>query len=266
MNTDTITPADLLAMKKQGQRFATLTVYDASFARLLEQAGVDVLLVGDSLGMVLQGKDSTRGVTMEHMLYHTRSVARGRQRALIMSDMPYQSDGDMDTALVNARQLLQAGADVVKLECGHGKRDIVAHLVAHNVPVCAHVGLLPQSVTEPSGYKIQGKDAAAADAMVADALALQQAGASSILVECVPASLGSRITGAVDVPVIGIGAGPGCDSQVLVLHDMLGITSGKQPRFVKNFLPGNNSVADAVRQFVDEVKSGSFPTDQHSYH
>jgi 3-methyl-2-oxobutanoate hydroxymethyltransferase len=266
MTADTITPASLLSLKKHGQRFACLTVYDASFTHLLEQAGVEVLLVGDSLGMVLQGKQNTRTVTMEHMLYHTGNVARARQQAMIMTDMPYLSDSDPDTALVNARLLVETGADMVKLEGGTDKVPVVRHLVDNGIPVCGHVGLLPQSVTEPDGFRVQGGDPASADAIVADAVALQQAGASIVLVECVPATLGERVTTAVDVPVIGIGAGAGCDGQVLVLHDMLGITTGKRPRFVKDFMHDNTSIAGAVRQYVDEVKSGKFPADEHCYH
>lgn len=257
------TLATIKKMKADGERIAVLTCYDASFATLMEQAGVDVLLVGDSLGMVLQGGSDTLGVTMPDMQYHTRCVAKGAKASPIVADMPYGSDSTPEQALENARLLLAAGAHVVKLE--GGKTDVVRHLVAHQVPVCGHLGFTPQSVRELGGYKVQGKDEVGAQKILNDALALQQAGACMLVLEMVPAALARQITAELAIPTIGIGAGAGCDGQVLVLQDMLGIYPGKTPKFARNFMQEAESVQAALADYVKSVKDGSFPAARHSF-
>ncbi|MDY6979670.1 MAG: 3-methyl-2-oxobutanoate hydroxymethyltransferase [Pseudomonadota bacterium] len=263
-----LTVEDLRAMKQRGEKIAVLTAYDASMTRQCEQAGVDVLLVGDSLGMVVQGHDSTRPVSMADMVYHTSHVARARQRALLIADMPYQSYTDDARALENGRALLAAGADMAKLEGGGALVSRVRHLVDHGVPVCGHLGLLPQSVDGPEGYKVQGRDADAAREMIEDAQALEQAGAALLVLECIPRQLAIQITEAVSIPTIGIGAGADCDGQVLVIYDLLGITPGKRPRFVRDFLrelgPGKG-IQEAIAEYVRQVKSGEFPQAAQSY-
>ncbi len=258
-----MTPATLAAMKARGEKIAVLTCYDASFATLLEQAGVEVLLVGDSLGMVLQGGSDTLGVTMQDMQYHTRCVAAGAKDSLIVSDLPYASDATPVQALENARLLIAAGAHMVKLE--GGKTDAVRHLVGHGIAVCGHLGFTPQSVHELGGYKVQGRDEAGARRILADARALQEAGACMIVLEMVPATLAEAVTAQLAIPTIGIGAGPDCDGQVLVLQDMLGIYPGKTPRFARNFLQGTDSVQDALLRYVTAVKNRSFPEPTHSF-
>jgi len=257
------TLATLQNMKIRGEKIAVLTCYDASFAVLCEAAGIDVLLVGDSLGMVLQGCSDTLGVTMQDMEYHTRCVARGAKSALILVDMPYRSDATLQLALDNAQRLMAAGAHMVKLE--GRKTEVVQQLVSHNIPVCGHLGFTPQSIRELGGYKVQGRDAAGAQQILDDALALQQAGACLMLLEMVPAALAKRVTRELSIPTIGIGAGPDCDAQVLVLHDILGIYPGKTPKFVRNFLDGTASVQDALASYVKAVKDGSFPAAAHSF-
>jgi len=253
-------------MKQAGEKFACLTAYDASFSGVLEAAGVEVLLVGDSLGMVIQGHDSTLPVTVGDMVYHCRAVRRGMERGLLMADMPFMSYATPAQALGNAGRLMQeGGAHMVKLEGGAVMVDTVRHLAAHGIPVCAHLGLLPQSVHKLGGYRVQGSDAATAEAMLQDAQAMQAAGADVLLLECVPAALAAQITRAVDIPVIGIGAGPDCDGQVLVLYDMLGITPGKRPRFSKDFLHGNDGIRAAVAAYVEAVKTGAYPGPEHCY-
>lgn len=262
MNSITLTT--LRKMKGEGERFACLTAYDASFARLLEEAGVAVVLVGDSLGMVVQGQESTLPVTLDEMIYHTRNVRRGTRHALVMSDMPFMSYPDPQQALLNAGRLMkEGGAQMVKLEGGAMLADTIRLLAGHGIPVCAHLGLLPQSVHKLGGYRVQGRDEASAAAMLDDARALVAAGADILLLECVPQALAAAITAAVEVPVIGIGAGPGCDGQVLVLYDMLGITPGKRPRFSKDFLAEGGSIAAALARYVDEVKGRRFPAAEH---
>lgn len=259
-----VTLATLRALKRQGGKFACLTAYDASFARILEDGGIDVLLVGDSLGMVVQGQETTLPVTLADMIYHTRCVARARRHALIMSDMPFMSAASPAQALANAARLMQeGGAHIVKIEGGRVMADAVRLLSEHGLPVCAHLGLLPQSVRKLGGYPLQGRDERAAAALLEDARILEQAGADVLLLECVPAALADRITAATDLPVIGIGAGPGCDGQVLVLYDMLGITFGRRPRFSKDFLAGRDSVRAAVAEYVRAVKAGEFPGREH---
>ncbi|MAL99962.1 3-methyl-2-oxobutanoate hydroxymethyltransferase [Hydrocarboniclastica marina] len=251
--------------KTRGEKFTCLTAYDATFAHLISQAGVEVMLVGDSLGMVLQGNDSTLPVTVQDMAYHTRAVARGNRGALVMADLPFMSYGTPDAAMDSSAQLMRAGAHMVKLEGSSWMADTVEMLSTRGVPVCAHLGLTPQFVNKFGGYKVQGKDDSAADQMVADARELVEAGADIILLECVPSALGQRITESVPAPVIGIGAGAATDGQVLVMHDMLGATPGKPPRFVKDFLAETGTIQGALEAFVDAVKKGTFPAQEHTF-
>jgi 3-methyl-2-oxobutanoate hydroxymethyltransferase len=261
-----ITIQSLRAMKQRGEKIACLTAYDASFARMLETAGVEVLLVGDSLGMVIQGRETTLPVSLADMIYHTRCVARARMRALIMTDMPYMSAATPVRALGNAARLLQeGGAHMVKIEGGRIVEETVALLGRNGIPVCAHLGLLPQSVHKSGGYRVQGREPVAAAVLLEDAKRLVQAGADCVLLECVPAQLADAVVRAVDVPVIGIGAGPGCDGQVLVLYDMLGITPGRRPRFSRDFLHGAASAQAAVEAYVRAVKHGDFPAAEHTF-
>ena len=267
----TITVTTLRKMKQQGEKIAMLTAYDASFAAVLEQAGVDVILVGDSLGMVIQGHDTTVPVTMEHMLYHTAQVSRASQHTLVMADMPFMSFPDPVRALDNAARLMQeSGAHMVKLEGGGHVIEVVANLSKHGIPVCGHLGLQPQAVHKLGGYRVQGRDQQTADAMLRDAKAMQDAGADVLLMECVPSELASKITQSLEIPTIGIGAGRDCDGQVLVLYDVLGISMGHRPRFAKNFLfdlpAGDISLQAAIRAYVNAVKQQRFPTDEHSFH
>ncbi|OAJ69600.1 3-methyl-2-oxobutanoate hydroxymethyltransferase [Methylobacillus sp. MM3] len=253
----------LQQMAARGEKIAVLTCYDASFAALCEAAGVDVLLVGDSLGMVLQGGSDTLGVTMRDMEYHTRTTATGAKNSYIVADLPYGSDTTPETALENARVLIAAGAHMVKLE--GDKVAVVQLLVKNGIPVCAHLGFTPQYVHELGGYKVQGRDEAGARKIMEDAVALDQAGAAMVVLEMMPAALAKQITEKVGMMTIGIGAGPDCDGQVLVLHDMLGIYLGKSPRFVRNFMEGASSIQEAVQHYVAAVKSDAFPTTEHSF-
>ncbi|TDT44589.1 ketopantoate hydroxymethyltransferase [Halospina denitrificans] len=261
----TATIQTLQERKANQEKFSCLTAYDATFASLLSQCGIDVILVGDSLGMVLQGKDSTLPVSMEDMVYHTESVARGRPQSLIMADMPFMSYATNETSMANAARLMQAGAHMVKLEGTDWMADTIHRLSERGIPVCAHLGLTPQFVNKLGGYRVQGRDSEAADRMVAHARMLVDAGSDLVLLECVPAPLAERITREVSVPVIGIGAGADTDGQVLVLHDMLGITQGHRPRFVKDFLAEAGSVPAAIEAYDQAVKSGQFPTKEHSF-
>jgi len=266
MSDSPVTIASLRRMKQRGEKIAALTSYDASFTHILEAAGVDVLLVGDSLGMVIQGQDSTLPVSVADMVYHTRSVVRARRRALVIADMPFLSYSSVAQAVETAGRLMKGGgAHMVKLEGGDGQRATVRALSDFGVPVCAHLGLLPQWVHKLGGYSVQGRDAEAAQALRDGALALQDAGAALLVLECVPADLAEQITKRLDIPVIGIGAGVGCDGQVLVLYDMLGITPGSPPRFVRNFLAQAAGVQAAVAAYVTAVKAGSFPAPEHSF-
>ncbi|WP_455196360.1 3-methyl-2-oxobutanoate hydroxymethyltransferase [Kaarinaea lacus] len=261
-----VTVATLKKMKQAGEKFACLTAYDASFAQLLEAAGVDVLLVGDSLGMVIQGQESTLPVSVNDMIYHTQAVKRGSRSAMVMTDMPFMSYRSETQALESAgRMLKEGGAHIVKLEGGAAFIPVVEQLTRHGIPVCGHLGLLPQSVNKMGGYKVQGMDAQSAKSIVDDAKALEQAGCDIMLLECVPMQLAKQVTESLSIPVIGIGAGPFCDGQVLVLHDMLGITPGKRPRFTHDFLNDSGSVTAAIEAYVKAVKSGAFPQEQHSY-
>ena len=258
----------LTALKQQvadGNKLTVLTAYDATLAHRFSSLGVDILLVGDSLGMVIQGQNSTLPVTMEDMLYHMAAVARGNQGALLMADMPFNSYGTLEQCLANAGRLMQAGAHVVKLEGGAWLADQVVALSRAGIPTCLHLGLTPQSVNKFGGYKVQGRDDQAAQQMINDAISLAEAGADFILLECVPSALARAITEAVSVPVIGIGAGKDTDAQVLVCYDMLGLTTHRLPRFVKNYMAENTNLDAAVSQFIDEVRSGAFPAPEHSY-
>jgi len=261
-----VTVRTLAAMKAHGERFAVLTAYDASFARVLDRAGVDVILVGDSLGMVIQGHDSTLPVTVSDIVYHTRAVAAGCRRALLVADMPFLSATSPEQALVSAGRLMQeGGAQMVKLEGGAIQVDTVRVLTQHGIPVCAHLGLQPQSVRKLGGYRVQGRDREAAATMLSDARALELAGADLLVLECVPRQLAGTITEGLTIPVIGIGAGADPDAQVLVLQDLLGITPGRAPKFARNFMRGADSIQDAVAAYVRAVKDGSFPGPEHGF-
>lgn len=261
-----LTLGDLHNMRKEGRHIAALTCYDASFAALLEEAGVDILLVGDSLGMVIQGKGTTLSVSMEEMVYHTRCVAEASGRAFIMADMPFGSyQENPEKAFSNAAMLLAAGAHMVKIEGGLPMVETVRFLADRGIPVCAHVGLTPQSVHRLGGYRVQGKTEEEARRLLNDAAALEQAGASMLLMEAIPGELAAEITDSLSVPTIGIGAGKACSGQVLVLYDMLGIYPGRQAKFVKNFMPGSKSIVDAVARYVEEVRSGVFPGPEHTF-
>lgn len=262
-----LTVPGLADARQAGRKLAMLTAYDAGFARVFDANGADIILVGDSLGMVVQGLDSTLPVTVDDIEYHTRCVARGLQRALLLSDLPFQSDATPERALDAATRLLQAGAGMVKLEgAGAHKLEAIRFLADREIPVSAHLGLTPQSVLRFGGFKVQGREDAAAKQLRADALAVAEAGASLLVLECVPSALAAEITAASPIPTIGIGAGPHCDGQVLVLHDVLGLDTGhRRPKFVKDFLADGCSVAGAVRAYVDAVRDGSFPGEEHSY-
>jgi len=260
----TLSIADIGAFKRAGEKISCLTAYDASFSALLDRCGVEMLMVGDSLGMVVQGQVSTVPVTVDDMVYHTRCVTRARKRAFVIADMPFASYADPQQALRTATRLMQEGqAQMVKLE--GAKPEIIAFLAAQGIPVCGHLGLLPQSVNLIGGYKLQGRDAGQAQQILADAVAIEQAGAGMLVLECVPALLAAEISRQLTIPVIGIGAGGDCDGQVLVLYDMLNISVGKRPRFSKDFLSGAADIEDAVRGFIQAVKSGQFPSLEQSY-
>jgi len=261
-----LTLTRLRKMKDEQNKIAMLTAYDASFAYALEQAGVDVILVGDSLGMVIQGQESTLPVTVDDMIYHTRNVVRGSETVFVIADMPFMSYGNIEQAISNAARLMaEGGAQMVKLEGGAVVADTVNQLTQRGIPVCAHLGLLPQSVHRLGGYRVQGRDEQGAQQVIDDALTLEQAGADMIVLECVPADLADRVTAAVDIPVIGIGAGANCDGQVLVLYDMLGLTPGKRPRFSHDFLSETGAIPAAITKYVQDVKSGQFPTPEQQY-
>jgi len=258
--------ATLARMKEQGEKIAALTCYDASFATLVDEADVDLVLVGDSLGMVIQGHDTTVPVTMDDMVYHCKAVARGLHRPLLMADLPFASYPTRDVALANSVRLMQeGGAEIVKLESGPSQIDVVEFLSSHDIAVCAHLGLKPQSVHKTGGFRVQGRSGDAASAMVQAAKDLESAGADLILLECIPSELGQRITDALQVPVIGIGAGPATDGQILVLYDVLGITTGRKPRFVLDCMQGASGNLDAMRRYVQAVKSLTYPAPEHCF-
>jgi 3-methyl-2-oxobutanoate hydroxymethyltransferase len=264
LNPTTI--ATLRQMKADRQPIACLTAYDASFAALLDAAGTDIVLVGDSLGMVIQGHDTTVPVSMEDMVYHTRCVSRTLRRALLVADMPFGAYALPEQAYSNAARLMQEGyAQMVKLEGGTLQLKTVEFLARREIPVCAHIGLTPQSVHKIGGFRVQGREDEAAAHMIHEAKALAEAGADIVLLECVPTSLGAAITEAVDVPVIGIGAGPDVDGQILVLYDILDITPGRKPRFTRNFMAGADSPLQAASDYVAAVKDGSYPAPEHCF-
>ena len=256
----------LQRMKAEGEKIACLTCYDASFAVLVDEADTDVVLVGESLGMVIQGHDTTVPVTMDDMVYHCRAVSRGLQRPLLMADLPFASYPTRDVALANAVRLMQeGGAEIVKLESGPSQIDIVEFLAGHDLAVCAHLGLKPQSVHKTGGFRVQGRESDAAERMIANAKSLESAGADLVLLECIPTELGQRITEALSVPVIGIGAGPHTDGQILVLYDVLDITTGRKPRFVLNCMDGAGNNLEAMRRYVRAVKDRSYPAPEHGF-
>ncbi len=271
--TDTAKPLslkDLAQMKAASEKIACLTCYDASFALIEDRVGVDLILVGDSLGMVLQGAPTTTPVTVEHIVYHLKCVAPHLKRAFLVGDMPFLSFATRDRALDAAQRMMQeGGAKMVKLEGGREQADIVEYLAVRGVPVCAHLGLQPQLIHKMGAFKVQGREQAAADAMLHDAELLQNAGADLLLVECIPAALGKRITEQARVPVIGIGAGADVDGQILVLHDILNIsptvTLGRRPRFVRNFMEGSGGIEPAIAAYVAAVKNRSYPATEHCF-
>lgn len=260
------TLSTLRKLVEERRPIAMLTCYDASFAALLDNAGVDVLLVGDSLGMVLQGHDSTLPVTLDDMAYHTACVARGSRKAFLVADMPFGSyQVGPERAFKNAVRLMAAGAQMVKLEGGEEMADTVEYLTRRGIPVCGHLGLTPQSVHQLGGYRVQGKTADQAQRLLRDAQLLERAGAGMVVLEMVPAGLAKELTEALTMPTIGIGAGPDCAGQVLVLHDMLNVYPGKKARFVKNFMEGAASIQQAVEAYVAEVKTRTFPAAEHGF-
>jgi len=256
----------LAEAKREGRKLVMLTCYDAGFARSIDAAGIDLVLVGDSLGMVVQGYDSTLPVSVDDIEYHTRCVARGLSKPLLVSDLPFQADASPTIALQASTRFLQAGAAMVKLEGAGHKLETIRHLVDREIPVCAHLGLTPQSVLRLGGYRVQGRDERAAQRMLEDAHAVEAAGATLLVLECVPSALAARVTAEVGIPTIGIGAGAACDGQVLVLHDLLGVASGhRRPKFVKDFLADGGSIQGAFEAFAAAVREGRFPDPAHSY-
>jgi len=263
-----VTTISIREMKRQGEKITCLTAYDYSFASLLDHAGIDMIMIGDSLGMVMQGHDTTLPVSVADMVYHCRCVARGVRRALVIADMPFMSYQQSPAhAFASAGRLMQkGGAQVVKLEGGEPMAETVRFLVERGIPVCAHLGLTPQSVHQLGGYRVQGRDTTTAERIFRDAQALQQAGASLLVLEAVPSELAKAITSELEIPTIGIGAGKDCDGQVLVLQDMLGIYPRPSPKFSRNFMEGAASIEAAIRSYIDAVKSGEFPGPEHSFH
>ena len=259
-----ITISTLDKMKADGEKFVCITAYDATFSRLISEAGAEAILVGDSLGMVLQGHDSTIPVTIADMAYHTECVCRAGPHSLVIADMPFMSYATREQAMESATLLMQAGAHMVKLEGGTWLSDTISSLVERGIPVCAHLGLTPQSVNVFGGFKVQGRTPKEAKSIRAEAVEIQDAGASLLVLECIPAPLAADISSKLDIPVIGIGAGGDTDGQVLVMHDLLGL-SEHPPRFVENFMAGQSSIADGLRAFVEAVKSGRYPQDEHTY-
>lgn len=256
---------ELKIFKESGEKITCLTAYDSSFALMFDECGIDVILVGDSLGNVIQGGENTLGVTMEDMVYHTQIVAKGIKDALFITDMPYQSYSNAEQTLENAKRLINAGAQMVKFEGGREHEASFKILQDNNIPVCGHLGLQPQSVLEMGGYKVQGKDEASAKQIIEDALALESWGVQTLVLECVPAELAKQVSQTISIPTIGIGAGVDCDGQVLVSYDMLGINTQRLAKFVKNFLEDNHDIQGAVKAFISAVKTQEFPDDQHSY-
>ena len=266
MDSPPVNVATLREMKGRSEPIACLTAYDASFAQLVDVAGSDIVLVGDSLGMVIQGHDTTVPVTVDDVIYHARCVATGIVRAFLIADMPFMSYTTPHQALENAVRLMQeGGAMMVKLEGGQGQVEVVSYLARHDIPVCAHLGLKPQSVHKIGGFRVQGREADSERRMVEDARALEEAGADIVLLECVPNRIGRLVSDALEVPVIGIGAGPDVDGQILVLYDVLGITRGRTPRFVRNFMTGQDSPLEALESYVRAVKEREYPAEEHCF-
>ena len=263
--SEKITASSLLRMKQAGEKITSLTAYDASFARILDEVGIDVVLVGDSLGMVVHGEANTLKVSMEDMLYHTQLVSKQCRRSMVIADMPHQSYTSVSQALTNARRFVdEADAEVVKLEGGEDVAHIISTICGADIPVCGHIGLQPQSVEKYGGFKVQGRVKEEAEQILRDATALEQAGASMVVLECIPTALAERIGKQINIPTIGIGAGNVCDGQVLVIYDLLGI-SPRQPPMAKNFLEEGGNIRDAVDLYIQSVKSGSFPGPEHGY-
>ncbi|MGB3724584.1 MAG: 3-methyl-2-oxobutanoate hydroxymethyltransferase [Glaciecola sp.] len=260
-----VTVSSLLKMKQNNEKIAALTAYDASFAKLFDAQGVDVILIGDSLGMVLQGLDDTLNVTTDEIAYHTKCVRAGAERAFVIADMPFMSYSTPEVAYNNAAKLMQAGASMVKLEGGEWLLDTISGLVERSVPVCGHLGLTPQSVHVLGGFKVQGRESSQAEKLINSAKALEQAGIQLLVLECVPSALAAMVSDALSIPVIGIGAGAKTDGQILVMHDMLGISANYMPKFSKNYLAAIGNIQDAVTQYIDEVKSQAFPGPEHSF-
>ena len=260
-----ITTSTLLKMKQQGEKISTITAYDASFAKIFDQAGIHAILIGDSLGMVLQGHDDTLPVTIDDMVYHTQSVKKGVDSTLIIGDMPFMSYATKEQAFTNAAKLMQAGANMVKMEGGSWLIETIEGLVERGIPVCAHLGLTPQSVHIFGGFKVQGRDEEKANDMIAQAIALEKAGAQLLVLECIPEGLGKSISQAISIPTIGIGAGSYTDGQILVMHDALGISCSYMPKFSRNFLIDTGDIKKAVELYIAEVSNGNFPGDEHIF-
>ena len=257
--------SELSLFKEQGQKITCLTAYDASMAKILDQSGVDAILIGDSLGMVIQGGENTRSVSINDMIYHTSIVSDSSSNALVIADMPFASYDSSDDALKNAKLLIDAGARMVKIEGGSEHSDVIKTLISNNINICGHLGLQPQLVIKSDDYRVQGRDDSSAQTILNNALLLESLGVSVLVLECIPSDLAKTISEKLTIPTIGIGAGVHCDGQVLVSYDMLGITTGKQPRFVRNFLSNQITISDAVESFVVEVKEGRFPSESESY-
>ena len=257
--------SELSLFKEQGQKITCLTAYDASMAKILDQSGVDAILIGDSLGMVIQGGENTRSVSINDMIYHTSIVSDSSSNALVIADMPFASYDSSDDALKNAKLLIDAGARMVKIEGGSEHSDVIKTLISNNINICGHLGLQPQLVIKSDDYRVQGRDDSSAQTILNNALLLESLGVSVLVLECIPSDLAKTISEKLTIPTIGIGAGVHCDGQVLVSYDMLGITTGKQPRFVRNFLSNQITISDAVESFVVEVKEGTFPSESESY-
>lgn len=260
-----VTTSSLLKMKQEGQKITALTAYDASFAKLFDEQGIDLLLIGDSLGMVLQGCDDTLAVSIDDIAYHTRSVRKGTERAFVVADMPFMSYSTPEQTYQNAAKLMAAGASMVKLEGGEWLMETITGLNQRGVPVCGHLGLTPQSVHVFGGFKVQGRDDLQAELLLEHAIKLAQAGVQLLVLECVPVDLAAKISEQVKIPVIGIGAGPKTDGQILVMHDMFGISANYMPKFSKNYLEVSGDMRLAVKQFIDEVRQGAFPSELHSF-
>lgn len=259
------TVSSLLKMKQANEKIAALTAYDASFAKLFDEQNIEVILIGDSLGMVLQGQADTLAVTIEEIEYHTKCVRAGAERAFVVADMPFMSYSEPSIAYKNAAKLMRSGASMVKVEGGEWLLETISGLVERSVPVCGHLGLTPQSVHVLGGFKVQGREQSQAEQLINSALALEEAGVQLLVLECVPSSLAKSVSEKLSIPVIGIGAGPDTDGQILVMHDMLGISANYMPKFSKNYLLQTGSISDGVKQYIEEVKTKAFPGNEHSF-